>query len=119
MQMRRAILTSLFLAVPACHRSPVDLGHGRRIGVIDAGGTLDRVVDAPASVSNNQSFTITISTFGGSCVTAAGADVTITDLVATITPYDVVSGGICLDYLKPYPRSVELRFNRTGTAKTQ
>jgi len=100
----------------ACHSSPIEPGRGRVVGTIDAGGTLDQVIEAPSAVSRGQSFTVTVSTFGNSCVTPAGADVAIDRLIATITPYDVVSGGICLDYLKPYPRPVHLSFGQAGAA---
>ena len=87
------------------------------MGTIDAGQTLSQVIDAPAEASSGQFFTVTISTFGNSCVTAAGADVTIDGLVATITPYDVVAaGGYCLDYLKANPRAVQLSFAQAGAA---
>jgi hypothetical protein len=86
------------------------------VGTIDAGGTLDQVIEAPSTVRAGQSFSITVSTFGNSCVSAAGADVVVQGLVATITPYDVISGGTCLDYLKAYPRTLELRFGQAGRA---
>jgi hypothetical protein len=91
----------------------------RVVGLIDAGGeTLSHVIDAPSTVSVGRVFSITVSTYGNSCVAAAGADLIVDGLVATITPYDAVSSGhgTCLDYLKAYPRTVELRFAQPGTA---
>lgn len=100
----------------ACHSSPVE--PGRVIGIIDAGQSLSQVINAPTEASLGQSFSVTVSTFGDSCVHAAGADVTIDGLVATITPYDVVvvGNGVCLDYLKAYPRVVALSFGQAGAA---
>jgi hypothetical protein len=101
----------------ACHSSPLDLPAERVVGTIDVGVTNQQVIDAPAEASSGQSFTVTVSTFGNSCVTASGADVTIDGLVASITPYDVVVSGVtCLDYLKAYPRAVQLSFAQVGAA---
>lgn len=115
MRFARSIPVGLSLVL-ACQSSSLEPGGGRVIGTIDAGGTLERVIEAPAAVSPGQSFTVTVSTFGNSCVAPAGADLVIDGLIATITPYDVVSGGNCLDYLKPYPRALQLNFGQVGAA---
>lgn len=116
MSMRGLFALPLLFAVTACHHSPLDSGGTRKIGDIDSGGTANQVIDAPATVASNQSFTVTVTTFGSSCVSAAGADVMVDDLVATITPYDIVRDGTCLEYNKPNPRPVALMFKRAGTA---
>jgi hypothetical protein len=116
MRIARSFAVGLCLVLMACHSSPIESRGGRVVGTIDAGGTLDKVIEAPTAVSPGQSFTITVSTFGNSCVTPAGADVVIDGLIATITPYDVIAGGNCLDYLKPYPREVQLSFGQAGAA---
>ncbi|MFL5464092.1 MAG: hypothetical protein ACJ8AC_08670, partial [Gemmatimonadaceae bacterium] len=104
------------LTLIAC-QSSTDPGQPRVIGTIDAGGTLQGVIEVPAMVSRNESFTVTVSTFGNSCISAAGAGVVIDGPVATITPYDnILVGRTCLDYLKAYPRPVQLRFSEPGTA---
>jgi hypothetical protein len=101
----------------ACHSSPFELPGERVVGTIDVGVTNQQVIEAPAEASPGQSFAVTVSTFGNSCVTAAGADVKIDGLVATITPYDVVVSGLtCLDYLKAYPHPVQLSFAQAGAA---
>lgn len=87
------------------------------IGTIDAGGTLDAVIDGPVTGSVGQRLQLTVSTFGNSCITAAGADVFIRDLDATVTPYDQERrDGVCLDYLKAYPRPITVVFDRAGDA---
>ena len=87
------------------------------IGTIDAGGTLAAVIHGPASGSVGQRLEFTVSTVGNSCVAAAGAEVVTEGLLATVTPYDQeYSGRICLEYLKPYPRSISLVFDRAGDA---
>jgi hypothetical protein len=116
MSITRSFAVALSLLSVACHQSPVDSHDGRVVGTIDAGGTLNRVIEAPSTTPVGQSFSITVSTFGNSCVSAAGASVVIDGLIATITPYDVIAGGNCLDYLKPYPRQVQLSFVHAGAA---
>ena len=116
MSITRLLGVGLSLLSIACHQSPVEPHEGRVIGTIDAGGTLDRVIEAPSTAAVGQSFSITVSTFGNSCVSAAGADVAVEGLVATVIPYDVVAGGICMDYLKPYPRTLQIRFAQAGAA---
>lgn len=116
MRITRSFPVGLSLVLMACNPSPIEPGGGRMVGAIDAGGTLERVIEAPSAVSRGQSFAITVSTFGNSCVSPAGADVVIDGLTATITPYDVVAGGTCLDYLKPYPRALQLSFGQAGEA---
>ena len=116
MSITRSFAVALTLLSVACHQSPVDSHDGRVVGTIDAGGTLNQVIEAPSTVPVGQSFSITVSTFGNSCVSPAGAEVTVKGLVATITPYDVIADETCLDYLMPYPRTLQLRFGQAGTA---
>jgi hypothetical protein len=112
---------SWFLAVVstvlvACQQSPTANGGGRVVGFIhDIGGR--QVINAPSAVTAGQSFNVTVSTFGNSCVSAAGADVAIDGLTARITPYDFVRDDEgCLDIGLYFPRTVQLRFDQPGTA---
>ena len=117
MRLVRSLPTVLVVLSLACHSSPLDLGAKRVVGTIDVGVTSLQVIEAPAEASPRQSFTVTVSTFGNSCVMAAGAEVKIDGLVATITPYDLVTSDVvCLDYLKAYPRTVQLSFAEAGAA---
>jgi hypothetical protein len=118
MRITRSLPITLVLLFAGCHSSPLE-SSVRVVGIIDAGGeTLSRVIEAPSTASANQVFSITVSTYGNSCVAGAGAEVSVVGLLATITPYDVVNSGsgTCLDYLKAYPRTVQLRFAQAGTA---
>ena len=116
MRIARSFAISLGILSIACHSSPLE-SRTRVIGVIDGGQSSPQVIDAPATASLGQSFSVTVSTFGNSCVTADGADVAIDGLVATITPYDVVVAGVnCLDYSKAYPRVLHLIFGQAGAA---
>src|SRR3977135_2445424 len=92
----------------ACHQPPTGsttLAHVV-IGTIDAGGTLDNVITGPNRGMVGEHLPFTVSTFGNACLAAAGADVVVQGLEATVTPYDQEYGGICIDNLKPYPRPV-------------
>lgn len=114
MRIARSFPIALAVLSIACHSSPLE--PARVIGNI-GGQSATQVIDAPASASAGQSFNVTVSTFGNSCVKAAGADVRVEGLVATITPYDVVATGVtCLDYSKAYPRVVPLSFAQAGAA---
>ncbi|MFL5543543.1 MAG: hypothetical protein ACJ792_02475 [Gemmatimonadaceae bacterium] len=116
MRLSRSFSAALTLPlVMACHSS-TGPGRARVIGNIDASGTSLQVIDAPATVAVNQAVAIRVSTFGNSCVSAAGAEVVVDGLIAAITPYDMVSSGQCLDYMAMYPRDVQVRFAQPGTA---
>jgi len=88
------------------------------VGTIDAGQTLDDVIDGPVSGSAGVPLQFIVSTFGNSCVSAAGAKVAVGGLLATVTPYDQEYRGplACLDYLKAYPRSITIVFDSVGDA---
>jgi hypothetical protein len=93
------------------------------VGIIDfyANGTAG-VVEAPASVQVGRDFTVTVRTFGGGCVSAAGASVTYHRpelTLAVIVPYDnsrLPPGTPCADVLTRPARDVTLRFTTPGTA---
>lgn len=89
------------------------------VGVIDAGRMLPGVIQAPTIASIGEVVTVTVSTFGNSCVEPVNAQVTIRDLEAVVTPYDreyTYEHAVCIDYLKAYPRSVAVAFPRAGRA---
>lgn len=109
------VLSSCFAAISivltACS-SPTS-GGGRVVGFIE--DVSRQVIVAPSAVAIGQTFDVTVSTFGNSCVSAAGADVSIDGLTARITPYDIVRDDEgCLDYSKPFPRTVQVRFDHPG-----
>jgi hypothetical protein len=114
--MYRSRLCAVAISVALVSCSSITGSHDRRvIGTIQEG--LNSAIDAPASVSAGQSFNVTVTTVGNSCVSAAGAEFAVHDLVAVITPYDKIrEEGTCLDYRAPYPRTVQIRFARAGSA---
>lgn len=112
-------LGSCFAAVSivltAC-QSPTS-GRERVVGFIEGGGS-QQVIVAPSAVAIGQTFDVTVSTFGNTCVkSAAGADVSIDGLTARITPYDIVRDDeTCLDIGLVFPRTVQVRFDHPGAA---
>ena len=80
------------------------------------------VIDAPASVRAGRDFTVTVRTFGGGCVSAAGAAVTYHRAAperAVVVPYDnsrVPPGTMCTEALARPARDLTLRFVTPGTA---
>jgi hypothetical protein len=93
-------------------------GEHRVIGVIDEAGTsLDALV-VPDTVRAGVPFTITVSTFGSSCLRPDGANAQVSGQMASVTPYDVAppSGLACPADFRSFPRVVTLAFNTPGTA---
>jgi len=88
------------------------------VGTIDAGAPLADVIQGPARGSVGQPLEFTVSTFGNSCISAQGAQVIVSGLQATVTPYDREYRGPreCLDYFKAYPRTVTVVFPSPGNA---
>ena len=118
-----ATAATICLAGTAACSSSTGPGLADNVGVI--GPALDRaaeVVTAPASVRAGNDFTVTVSTFGNGCVTAAGASVTYRGAqqnVAVIVPFDNYGAPaelVCTDILNRPGRDVRLRFNTPGTA---
>jgi hypothetical protein len=88
-------------------------------GLIGVGGVgADDVVTAPDTVGAGTSFVVVVRTFGSSsCTRPAGADVTLSGLMATVVPLDSVPGGrdvICTSDLRAFPRNVSLIFSARG-----
>jgi hypothetical protein len=128
-QVRRGLRLGLLVGLPlaaaavGCHSSTgpdisPDVGVIEHYGDGPAG-----LIDAPAVVRAGQDFTVTVRTFGGGCVSAAGASVTYhrppaLDL-AVVVPYDntrVPAGVACTSDLRRAPRDVTLRFTTPGAA---
>jgi len=75
---------------------------------------------APDTVIATVPFDATVTTTGDACVRAAGGEVTVRGLVATVTPYDMVYvGSSCAAWAMVVPaptRTVNVRFDVAGTA---
>ncbi|MBA2565547.1 MAG: hypothetical protein H0V09_09020 [Gemmatimonadetes bacterium] len=87
------------------------------VGNIDAVGD-ERVLEAPGTAIAGELVNVTVTTFGNSCVGAAGAAVVVHGMEAIVTPYDQeqLAGG-CLDFRNANPRQVAIVFDDAGEAK--
>jgi len=87
-------------------------------GRIGGGGMEADVVTGPDTVTAGTSFVVVVRTFGSSsCTRAAGADVTLSNLMATIVPLDSVPyrrDAVCTMDLRAFPRNVSLTLGPTG-----
>jgi hypothetical protein len=123
--MRTSYLTSISLLVlamlPACGGPGTTPPTTERvIGLIPT----DRfpeltVLHAPPEVRANQPFTITVTTYrSSSCTVIDGAEVQVTGVVASITPYDRQPGGDvgCTADLAHHPRDVQVTLSSAGRA---
>ena len=97
--------------------SPFEQRSERVIGILDAGAG-PFPLSLPDTAHAGVPFTITVTTFGGGCDQADGADVRASDLSVDVTPYDRLpaAGTICVAILRTLPRPVPLTFGTTGTA---
>lgn len=95
-------------------------GEQQIVGIIDYyDDRTSGVVAAPTTVRAGETFEVTITTFGGGCERAGGADVRVEGLVATISVYDFTVAGpavSCTAELKRLPRTVSLSFAEAGAA---
>jgi hypothetical protein len=119
MHMRPHFLAELllFLASAFACRSPLEQGPRRIVGLIDNGGLPIDPLLLPDTVEARAPFTATVSTFGSSCFRPDGADVRTTDLLADITPYDLVPPpeSFCTADFRALPRPVTLSFATPGS----
>jgi hypothetical protein len=87
-------------------------------GQIGGGGVEAYVVTGPDTVTAGIPFVVIVQTFGSSsCTRAAGADVTLSSLTATIVPLDSVPyrrDAICTMDLRAFPRNVSVTLRPAG-----
>lgn len=91
----------------------------REVGVLAPELSSIQMLRLPAQATTGSAFEITVTTVGSStCTRADGAAVQVSGLVADVTPWDRVApvGMACTDDLAPFPRTVTLRFDVSGTA---
>ena len=78
------------------------------------------VVVVPSSVTATQAFEVTVTTFGSSsCTRAAGAEVTVSGLMATVVPMDSFPSDpatVCTQDIAGFPRTVTFEFATPGSA---
>jgi hypothetical protein len=92
----------------------------REVGIVDHYGERS-VLSLPSTIRAGLDFEVSLQTFGGGCLTAAGSGVRYHAMSATITPYDnnearVGEGIGCPDILRRATHIVVLRFPLSGAA---
>ena len=112
-----SLLPALVAGLAACS-SLFDEGEHRVVGLIDEAGTSFDALVVPDTVRAGIPFTVTVSTFGSSCLRPDGADAQVLGLIANVTPYDVAppSGSVCTADFRAFPRAVTLTFGAPGDA---
>ncbi|GMV04502.1 MAG: hypothetical protein AMXMBFR53_07820 [Gemmatimonadota bacterium] len=78
-----------------------------------------QVLQMPTQARAGTAFEITVTTVGSSsCTRPDGATVSVSGLVADVTPWDRIApeGTACTDDLHPFPRAATVRFDTPGSA---
>jgi hypothetical protein len=118
--MTRLPVLAPLLLLAACGGGTVfEPGSRRVVGVIDVGGAGREALAAPDTVAAGAPFAVTVTTFGSSsCTRPDGAELEVRGLVAELVPYDREATGTraCTDDLRPFPRTVTVRFSAPGQA---
>lgn len=72
-------------------------------------------VEAPDTIHADQPFTVTVTTTGpDGCWRKERTEAAVDGLTATITPYDVDTGGLCTQSPVDITHAVELTFREVG-----
>ena len=112
----RGLLASIALAATACGTDPAGPRVRRVVGVIDDGGMSIDALVVPDTVRAGVAFSITVSTFGPSCLRADGAEVVAAGAIVEITPFDLAPVGPppCEPDYQAFPRAVSVVFATAG-----
>lgn len=92
----------------------------RSPGIIEAGSTSMPIVAVPTEAILGEPLAIVVRTFdSSSCTVAAGADVSLSQSTADVTPYDwhAPPGTACTSDLHAFEHPVTLTFRSVGEAK--
>jgi hypothetical protein len=116
-----ACLAGFAVAALAACRSTTGPAAPEELGIIEFYGDRTGVLELPESVRAGHDVTVTVRTFGGGCVSAAGTGVRYRGALAVVLPYDNPSsrapaGTGCLDVLLRPLHTVNLRFPTPGRA---
>jgi hypothetical protein len=92
----------------------------RQLGVIRLGHQTV-VVEIPNAVTRNTDLSVTVSTFGNSCVDKGDTEVTTSGSSAEIRPFDIFvthapRNYSCADILRTHVHGATLRFSQAGLA---
>jgi hypothetical protein len=78
--------------------------------------TAPLVIEAPETVRVNAAFQVTVNTIGvNGCWRPDGQEVSISNRVVTLTPYDRVEGEVCTQALVVLPHHSTVTLNAAGT----
>lgn len=122
MRIRRGFLSAALLLGAACSPTGEDgPRYEREPAVISwitgADHTPQSQVQVPASVQAGQTFTVTVTTWGGSCRRPDAPEVFTSGLRADVTVYEMYPlDGSCDRATRLMEHEVPLRFTRPGTA---
>ena len=87
-------------------------------GFIGVSGIPVEVISSPDTVAAGVSFIVVVTTFGSrTCTRPAGADVTVSGLIASVLPLDSIprrGDTVCTRDLSSFPRNVSLTFGTAG-----
>jgi hypothetical protein len=87
-----------------------------RLGVIAFFGD-PVVVSVPDTVFAGESFTVSVRTYGGGCVSEGGTKVKIDSLSVDVTPYDIHRGRVCADVLNMFDHTASVTLDYPGDAQ--
>jgi hypothetical protein len=126
----KPVSAAVVLVLAACAASPNGGPGGSEVG---GSGPSERVfgtiayygepaqVEVPGSVRQGQPFTMSVTTYGNSCVEKGETKVEVEALRAEVRPYDYdtssFNGGGCDMELRAHKHMVTLSFEETGTAE--
>lgn len=112
-----------FLAIPAaalvlCSGGCALLGpdEDERLGLLDLDGVAATIY-VPQGVERGERFAVNFYTLGGGCMSRGRTELSVDGLEASITPYDIHSGGrACADIIAFLDHTIWLRFDLEGRA---
>jgi hypothetical protein len=119
--LRPAARWALLTALAACHDA-TDSEKQRVIGLIEPSRTTLPVVVAPAEVAAGEEFLVTVNTVGSSgCTTPDGGDVSVTDDLIRLVPYDIVPmpghSDVCREDYAPQRHYFPVTMAHPGAAR--
>lgn len=88
-----------------------------QIGFIEFYGDSEGVLDVPEPIASGVAFSVTVTTYGGGCLSADSLDIAIDGDVAVLTPWDrwfQPAGTACSAELLRLPRQGEVTFATAG-----
>ena len=115
---RFAVAVVAVYIAAACIPSTEPVRFEEEIGFIKGFNLDDPRVVVPDTVDLGEPFTVTVTTYGGGCVSKGCTAVSAEGLLATVMPYDVMAQqGVCTAILISFEHEAILQFDQTGVAR--